>query len=347
MIELVNLHKTYQSRHNQIDALQNINLQIPAGEIFGIIGPSGAGKSSLIRCINLLERPTQGTVKVDQQNLMSLSEAELRLARRKIGMIFQHFNLLSSRTVYQNISLPLELEGKKTEEIEKIITPLLQLVGLQDKKEVYPSQLSGGQKQRVAIARALVNQPKVLLCDEATSALDPQTTHAILTLLKDINQQFNITILLITHEMTVVKEICDRLAIIQHGCIIEQTEVIKFFGQPETAIAKDFVRKALKEHLPEKIYSRISKENSIDALPLIQISFIGATASEAIISQVIQKFKIDLNILQANIEYIRDQMIGTMIVELNAADNAVQTVIAYLESKGLLVEIIGYVKSNA
>lgn len=346
MIELLNLTKVYPNSATNTPAIKDINLHIKAGEVFGVIGPSGAGKSTLIRCVNLLERPTAGQILVDGENVMQLSKLQLRLARRKIAMIFQHFNLLASRTAYENIALPLELIGKKKKEIENLITPLLELTGLSDKKNAYPNELSGGQKQRVAIARALANNPKVLLCDEATSALDPQTTHSILALLKDINKKFGITILLITHEMNVVKEICHRLAILQHGHIVEQAEVIKFFSQPESAIAKDFVRSELKQHLPENLQNRILPQRSVDAIPLLQISFIGRAAEEPFIAHLIKKYAINLNILQAHVESIRDEIVGTMIVEADGDLSTIDRAISYLENKNINVEIIGYVKRN-
>ena len=232
MIKLENVSKIFDVSGKKLTALDNVSLDIPKGHICGVIGASGAGKSTLIRCVNLLEKPTVGSVIIDGKDLTQLSDAELVLERRNIGMIFQHFNLLSSRTVFGNVALPLELEGTPKEKIEAKVNELLSLVGLSDKKNVYPSNLSGGQKQRVAIARALASNPKVLLCDEATSALDPATTHAILKLLKEINRTLGITILLITHEMDVVKRICDLVAIIDHGKLIEQGSVSDIFSNP-------------------------------------------------------------------------------------------------------------------
>lgn len=344
MIKLEKVSKTYQMGDIPTHALKNIDLDIKSKEIFGVIGPSGAGKSTLIRCVNLLERPSNGRVIVDNQNLTTMTNTELRAARRKIGMIFQHFNLLSARTVYDNIALPLELAGEKKTVIQQRVMPLLELTGLADKKQHYPSQLSGGQKQRVAIARALANRPTVLLSDEATSALDPQTTHSILQLLKDINREFGITILLITHEMSVVKEICDRLAIIQHGEIIEQAEVIQFFSRPETETAKQFVRSVLKEHLPDKLQQRILPAKKPGAIPLLQISFLGETASEPFIAKLIQTYGIDINILQAQIETIHGETVGTMIVEPAGEEDKINAGIQYLTSKGINVEVIGYVE---
>lgn len=347
MIELIDIHKTYQNTSkSSITALKGINLHIKSKEIFGVIGPSGAGKSTLIRCVNLLERPTSGNVIVDGQDLVSLSDNQLRLARHNIGMIFQHFNLLASRTVYENVALPLKLLGYAKSEIDSTVNAMLELVKLTDKKNVYPAQLSGGQKQRVAIARALASKPKILLCDEATSALDPQTTHSILQLLKDINQKLDLTILLITHEMNVIKEICHRLAILEHGEIVEQAEVINFFAKPESKIAKEFVRSALKQHLPENLQKRILPYQTADTIPLLQLSFVGPAAAEPFIAQLIQQYHFNLNILQANIESIRDEIIGIMLVEAAADEEKVANGINYLISKGIAVEVIGYVKRH-
>lgn len=241
MIELKHITKHFNHKNRKVTALDDVSLTVPEGKIFGVIGASGAGKSTLIRCVNLLERPSSGTVIVDGKALMKLSPSELAMERRHIGMIFQHFNLLSSRTVFQNIAFPLELEGQSKQEISKRVYELLALVGLEDKSEDYPARLSGGQKQRVAIARTLASNPRVLLCDEATSALDPATTKSILTLLKDINQRLNITILLITHEMRVVKNICDEVAVISSGRLIEQGPVDEVFSHPKHELTKEFI----------------------------------------------------------------------------------------------------------
>lgn len=347
MIELINIQKIYQTKKEKVAALNGIDLSVKTGEIFGVIGPSGAGKSTLIRCVNLLERPTQGKVIVDHQDLTQLSEKELRIARHKIGMIFQHFNLLSSLTVYENVAFPLQLVKENKNAIEKKVLELLKWVGLEEKKDFYPKQLSGGQKQRVAIARALVNEPKVLLCDEATSSLDPQTTHSILQLLNEINKKLNLTILLITHEMQVVKEICHRLAIIEAGKIIEQSEVIQFFGEPQSEIAKAFVRKNLKEHLPDTLKARISPQKTPASIPLWQITFFGKAAEEPFISELILQFQIQLNILHANIETIRGETVGFMIVEAEGEDEKIKQGKQHLISKGISIEEVGYVQPNA
>ena len=250
MIELLNLSKSFKTKNKTIHALSDVSLTVEKGEIFGVIGTSGAGKSTLIRCVNLLEKPNEGKVIVDNIELTKLSDAQLTLERRKIAMIFQHFNLLSSRTVFDNIAFPLELEGKSKSAIKEKVNSLLDLVGLNDKAKDYPANLSGGQKQRVAIARALANDPKVLLCDEATSALDPATTKSILKLLKSINQKLNLTILLITHEMEVIKTICDKVAVIDHGKLAEQGNVEQIFTNPKQEITKGFIQSSLNVELP-------------------------------------------------------------------------------------------------
>ena len=346
MIRLSHLNKSYRTTQGSIIALKDIALEVRVGEIFGVIGPSGAGKSTLIRCVNLLERPDSGEVIVDNKNLMLLTDSELRAARRKIGMIFQHFNLLSSRTVYENIALPLELAGQKKNAAHNIIMPLLELTGLLDKKDQYPSQLSGGQKQRVAIARALANQPKVLLSDEATSSLDPETTHSILQLLKDINKKLGLTILLITHEMDVVKEICHRLAIIEQGKIIEQSEVVPFFSNPQSDIARKFIRKTLKHHLPASLQQHLLNTPTENSNLLLRVSFIGKAAQEPIVAHLIQQFRLFPNILQAQIEEIRDETVGVMLLEISGDTSQLQEAIDYFTAKNVHFEVVGYVERN-
>lgn len=338
MIELINLSKTFG---NSLQVLDNINLQVAEGEVFGVIGPSGAGKSTLIRCVNMLEQPTGGKVIVGGQDLTTLSEKKLQEQRKHMGMIFQHFNLLSSRTVFQNIALPLEISGHSKKEVEKKVRPLLELTGLESKQKFYPSQLSGGQKQRVAIARALANEPRVLLSDEATSALDPQTTHSILQLLKDINERLKLTILLITHEMDVVKEICHHLAILEAGKIIEQANVLEFFSNPKTEVAKQLIRSSLQHNLPDVIKNRLSAEKVPESDILLRLSFVGSVAQEPLIAHLIQNFHIDINILQANIEVIRNETMGVMLVQVGDNERLPQA-IDFLQSKGVYVEVIGY-----
>lgn len=346
MIELNHIVKTYHHAGAPVYALKDINLSVAKGEIFGVIGKSGAGKSTLIRCVNLLEKPSAGTVKIDGQDLTIMTERQLRTMRRQVGMIFQHFNLLSSRTVYQNIAFPLELIGCNANEIENAVFPLLKLTGLEEKKDNYPAQLSGGQKQRVAIARALACKPKVLLCDEATSALDPHTTKTILELLKNINKQLQLTILLITHEMEVIKEIADQVAIIDHGEIIEQGSVIDLFTHPKTAIAKKFSKTCLKHELPETLQKKLLPTAAKNTHPVLRLLFQGDVASEPLISHLIQKIGLEINILQANIEFIKKNTIGIMVIEVMNNQEKLQSGIQFLQSKGLHVEVIGHVTSD-
>ncbi|MBX9705740.1 MAG: methionine ABC transporter ATP-binding protein [Gammaproteobacteria bacterium] len=342
MIKISNLNKKFGTTI----ALQDINLQIARGSVCGVIGKSGAGKSTLIRCINLLETPNSGSIKIDNVELTTLSTKQLRQQRRQIGMIFQHFNLLSSKTVYDNIALPLKLAGKSKQEIVDTIAPLLELTGLTDKEQQYPSQLSGGQKQRVAIARALVNKPKILLCDEATSALDPKTTKSILTLLKDINRQLGLTILLITHEMQVVKEICSQVAVLDHGAIVEQGSTLELFTQPKTDITKELIRSTLKLDLPEEIEQRLHIEHSPGKIPVLRLRFIGKSTTEPLLSQLVSRYQIHFNILQANIDLVQEQTIGIMVVEAFGEQSQIDAGIDYLVQQGLQVEVIGYVASN-
>lgn len=345
MIKLVNLEKTYYGKY-PVHALRHINLDIQQGEIFGIVGQSGAGKSSLIRCINLLERPTQGQVWVDNQELTSLTPTALRTMRRQIGMIFQQFNLLNSKTVYENIALPLRFAHFPALKIHERVKSLLTLIELSDKQQAYPSQLSGGQKQRVAIARALACQPKVLLCDEATSALDPTTTQTILRLLKDINQRLGITLLLITHQLEVVKNICDRVALLAQGAIVEQTDVVSFFTNPVKTLTKKFVDRSLRQELPPLLQNRLKSQKKPDSHAIMRILFQGVAAAEPLIAHLMREIGIHLNILQANIECLKETTLGIMVVEVMGDQTLLPQGIQYLTNKGLNVEIIGYVDES-
>ncbi|WP_299732489.1 methionine ABC transporter ATP-binding protein [uncultured Endozoicomonas sp.] len=342
MIELKQLTKVFTAGGADVKAIDDVSLSVPEGSIYGVIGSSGAGKSTLIRCVNLLEKPTFGQVLVDGQDITRLSDKALRQARHNIGMIFQHFNLLSSRTVYDNVALPLELAGASKQEIADAVLPLLELTGLGDKRESYPSQLSGGQKQRVAIARALASKPRVLLCDEATSALDPQTTRSILALLKDINKQLKITILIITHEMDVVKTICDRVAIMSYGKIIEENEVEQFFLSPKTELAREFVRSAIHEKPITDIESRFSPEPSEGARPVVRITFVGKGIVQPLITKVARQFNTDFNILQADIETVNEKAMGFMMVEIVGEPEQIEQSLAFLKER-VQLEVIGYV----
>lgn len=343
MISIQNLSKSFSQGHQQINALSNINLEIKPGEIYGIIGRSGAGKSTLIRCVNLLERPDTGRITVNKQIITELSPAHLRKARQHIGMIFQHFNLLKSKTVFENIALPMELNQDPKSLIHARVHELLRLTELSTHKDHYPSQLSGGQKQRVAIARALVHSPKVLLSDEATSALDPRSTRSIFELLKTINRELGVTILLITHEMDVVKAICDRVAVIHHGEIIEEQPVLDLFTKPQTQMAKDFVKTAARMDIPKLYQHLLHDMPSEKSAQLIRIAYRGDVASKPIITHLIKKFDLNVNIIQANMEVIQEQMLGLLIVELQGKDQKINQGLIFLEESGLIVERLGYV----
>lgn len=343
MIEIKQLNKVFYQDDKAINALSDINLTIKQGTIFGVIGSSGAGKSTLIRCVNLLERPSNGQVIVDGVDLTILSNQKLTLARRKIGMIFQHFNLLSSRTVFDNVSLPLELANTNKATIKTKVTELLALVGLEDKHQSYPANLSGGQKQRVAIARALASDPKVLLCDEATSALDPATTHSILELLQEINRKLNLTILLITHEMDVVKRICSEVAIIGDGKLVEQGSVGDIFSHPKTELAKDFIRSTLDLSIPADYQARMTKTKVENSYPLIRLEFTGASVDAPLISQVTRKFGLDISILSSDMDYAGGVKFGLMLAEFFGDQSSVENAVNFLRQNKVNVEVLGYV----
>jgi len=323
-----------------VSALTDVSLQIAEGEVFGVIGSSGAGKSTLIRCINLLERPTTGDVIVGGENLVSLSSRQLTRTRRRIGMIFQHFNLLSSRTVFENVAFPLELSSTPKEEITRRVTELLTLVGLLEKQNDYPVSLSGGQKQRVAIARTLANNPTVLLCDEATSALDPETTRSILALLKDINRRFRITILLITHEMNVVKAICDRVAVISEGQLIEQGTVREIFSHPRTELTREFIASSLHFSVPLEYEERL-KKNGIH--PLVKLEFTGESSDLPVLSETSRLFGVNNHIVSAQMDYAGGARFGIMLVEISGTADNTKRAIDYYRDHQIKAEILGYV----
>ena len=343
MIEISHVNKVFYQGTKEINALKDINLNIQQGTIFGVIGSSGAGKSTLIRCVNMLERPTNGSVIVDGVDLTKLSSKQLSEARRNIGMIFQHFNLLSSRTVFENVALPLELAGKSVSHIEKKVSELLQLVGLSEKRDTYPSNLSGGQKQCVAIARALASDPKVLLCDEATSALDPATTQSILELLKEINRKLNITILLITHEMDVVKSICHEVAIIGDGELVEKGSVGDIFAHPKTELAHQFIRSTLDLSIPDDYQARLQPTRVQGSYPLVRLEFTGATVDAPLMSQISRKFNIDVSILSSDLDYAGGVKFGMMVAEIFGDEENDNAAIQYLRDNKVKVEVLGYV----
>ena len=341
MIELTHISKNFASGGRTVHAVQDVSLSIGKGEIFGIIGFSGAGKSTLVRCINLLERPTSGSVTVDGKEMTALSARELRQARKKIGMIFQHFNLMPSRTVFGNVAYPLRGSGLSREQIADKVHRLLELVGIGDKAEAYPKQLSGGQKQRVAIARALANDPNVLLCDEATSALDPQTTKAILRLLKNLNEKLGITVVIITHEMAVVKEICDRVAVLEHGRVVEQGEVFNVFADPRQEITRSFIHTTSNLR---KIEELIEEDSPVVQLKpgelIVRLSYIQRNVSEPLISTVSRKFDITLNIIFSDIAIVQNAPIGGTVAIISGERAQITQAMQYLSEKNVGVEVI-------
>ncbi|RQM38351.1 methionine ABC transporter ATP-binding protein MetN [Erwinia psidii] len=343
MIKLSHITKVFRQGARTVNALSDVSLEVPAGQIYGVIGASGAGKSTLIRCVNLLERPTSGSVLVDNQDLTTLSESQLTLARRQIGMIFQHFNLLNSRTAAGNVALPLELGKMSGTDIKTRVSELLELVGLADKHDAWPANLSGGQKQRVAIARALASNPKVLLCDEATSALDPATTRSILELLKDINRRLGITILLITHEMDVVKRICDRVAVISHGELIEQDTVSEVFSHPKTPLAQQFIQSTLHLDIPDDYAARLSTESRTGSVPLLRLEFTGKSVDAPLLSEVARKFNVNNNIISAQMDYAGGVKFGIMLAEMHGTDMDTRATIEFLKEHHVKVEVLGYV----
>jgi D-methionine transport system ATP-binding protein len=341
MIEVRGLSKTFVTKDAQIEALQDISLSIQTGDIYGIIGMSGAGKSTLVRCLNYLERPTAGTVEIQGEDLGSLSEKELRMRRRDIAMIFQHFNLLMQKNVVDNICFPLDIAGVPKKEARKRAEELLEIVGMSEKAKAYPSQLSGGQKQRVAIARALAANPKILLCDEATSALDPQTTQSILQLLKQINKEYGITIVIITHEMAVVREICSHVAIINDGHLVEQGRVFDIFSHPKTAAAKELIVKGegeanrtLESHQKELMKGKCC----------VRIVFSENSSFEPVIANMVLRFGQPINILKADTKNVEGIARGEMILSLPDDTETQNKMRDYLVERGLAVEEVdGYV----
>lgn len=341
MIKLTNISKTFATQTAEVHAVKNVNMEIKDGEIFGIIGFSGAGKSTLVRCINLLERPTQGEVEINGLNMTSLSKKELNAARKKIGMIFQHFNLMGSRTVAENIKFPLKGGNLTKDEMDRRVKELLELVSLEDKADSYPSQLSGGQKQRVAIARALANDPSVLLCDEATSALDPQTTDSILGLLKDLNQKLKITIVVITHEMAVVKNICDRVAIMDGGRVVEIGDVFKIFSDPGEEITKSFIETTSNLKKVEALMAE--KSPILELKPdefLMQFTYIERTANRPLVSYISRQFNINVNILFGDIETIGGDALGGLVVIIDGERSDVENAVRFLIEQNVKVEVL-------
>ena len=347
MIDIRALSLIYPGPQGPVKALRGIDLHIQPGEVFGIIGKSGAGKSSLVRTINLLNRPTSGAVIVNGRDVMQLGDAALRAARREIGMVFQHFNLLSSRTVFDNAALPLELAGMDKGAIRQRVEPLLELVGLSALAQRYPAQISGGQKQRVGIARALASQPKVLLSDEATSALDPETTRSILALLRKINREMGLTVVLITHQMQVIKEVADRVAVIDGGRIVEIGPVLEVFTRPQQAVTKSLVDEIVPQELPASVLQRVQalsaqldgKGDGANGLSgqLLRLSYAGESAYQPILSHLIRELGLDLSILHGQIDEIQGQTFGSLAVFASGGAAQMHSAVAYLRSHGVQV----------
>ena len=341
MVSLRNIVKTFPGAGSSVHAVRDVTLDIRAGEIFGIVGFSGAGKSTLVRCINLLERPTSGQVFVDQVELTALSKGELNRQRRKIGMIFQQFNLFDSRTVFENVAFPLKHRGIGKEEIARRVRELLAFVELSDKEKAYPAQLSGGQKQRVAIARALALEPKILLCDEATSALDPQTTTAILKLLKKLNQELGITIVIITHQMQVIKEVCQRVAVMEAGQVVEQGDVYDIFSNPTQPITRNFVESgntaAQREHL---LSEKAVQEGLRRGDRILRMKFLDGSAGKALVSYVSRTYDVDLSIIYGNVDMIDGRSLGSLVVLTGGEKDKVAAMMEYLRQNQVEVEVL-------
>ncbi len=323
IIEIKQLHKSFVSDKGEVEALRDVSLEIEKNDIYGIIGLSGAGKSTLVRCMNLLERPTSGQVIVNGKELTKLSDKQLRSERRKIGMIFQHFNLLMQRSVLDNVAFPLEIAGKSKKEARRKAAEYLDAVGLSEKASAFPAQLSGGQKQRVAIARVLASKPEILLCDEATSALDPQTTKSILSLLKEINEKYGITIVVITHEMSVIQEICKHVAVLEHGRLVESGTTEELFRAPKTAEAKKLVFSG-SEHILEMTSERV-----------VRVSFHGVSAYEPTLGNIVLETKTPINILYANTSTVNGNAEGEMLLQLPSDNEKAEHIIKYFKEKGL------------
>ncbi|MCJ7800230.1 MAG: methionine ABC transporter ATP-binding protein [Polaromonas sp.] len=341
MIKLQGIFQTYKGSTGPVEALRGVDLHIQSGEVYGVIGRSGAGKSSLVRVINLLNRPTAGRVAVDGRELTSLDGEALRVARRSIGVVFQHFNLLSSRTVYDNVALPLEIAGLSASDIKTRVAPLLDLVGLSALQDRYPAQISGGQKQRVGIARALANRPKVLLSDEATSALDPETTRAILGLLKQINREFGLTIVLITHQMQVIKQIADRVAVIDAGRIVESGPVIDVFTRPRHETTRSLIAEIVPQDLPDSVLARIRtlmRAEHPEQGQLLRLAFAGDESDRPLLSEVIRRFDIDLSIVHGQLDEIQGKPFGTLAVFARGARAQLTAAVAHLRAAGVHVD---------
>ncbi|MCZ0702169.1 D-methionine transport system ATP-binding protein [Natronobacillus azotifigens] len=335
MIILEDIHKVYLRKNVETTALKGVSLQVDKGDIFGVIGYSGAGKSTLVRLVNYLERPTSGKVIVDGQLLADRSAHELRQIKKDIGMIFQHFNLLESKTIYQNVAMPLILSKKGKKETKERVTELLAFVGLSDKANSYPNELSGGQKQRVGIARALASKPKILLCDEATSALDPQTTQSILDLLKKVNNEYGITIMLITHEMSVIQKVCNKVAVMEEGEIIEQGSVLDVFGHPKHATSKNFVQTVVRTEIPENIKRKLAVR---EVTTLTKLEMVGDHATEPVLQSLINKFHLDVSVVFTNMTEIQDTTLAIWYLQIEGKESDKRAAWQFLEEQNVRYE---------
>ena len=333
MIQFMDISKTFQTKKDTIHALNHVSLTIDDGDVFGIIGFSGAGKSTLLRMVNALEVPTTGHVEIDGKNIDALSHKELRGVRKKIGMVFQQFNLLESKSVYDNIAIPLRLNKADTVQIRNTVMKLLQFVNLEDKADVYPGQLSGGQKQRVGIARALATNPSILLCDEATSALDPETTDNILQLLERINKELHITILIVTHEIQVIQRICNKVAVMEHGQVVEQGSVLDVFSNPQQNITKRFIQSVIPDTIPNTIIEKIRAQK--DNYKIVKVRFLGDKATDNVLYEINQTFDVQTNVLFASVNELQKNVLGIFILQIIGTDTAIQHVMDYIDNKGL------------
>lgn len=337
MIDILNVNKKYSTKSADITAVDDVNLHVDSGEIFGIIGYSGAGKSTLIRLLNGLEEPTSGEITIGEDKITGLSKKDLRLKRQKVSMIFQHFNLLWSRTVEENISFPLEIAGVPKEKRRQRTQELIELVGLKGREKNYPSELSGGQKQRVGIARALSNEPSVLLCDEATSALDPETTDEVLDLLQEIRDEMNLTIVLITHEMHVIRKICDRAAVMQNGKVVETGKVLQLFQNPSHSVTKRFVKDDINDEETALALDEV-REMFPDS-KILKIGFVGTKSKTPVVSKVIKQFDLDMNILSGNIKQTNNESYGHLYVAIDIDDATLQNLVDELSKDDITVEV--------
>lgn len=341
MIEMTDISKSYKTKTGCVNALRGVSLKVDRSDIYGIVGYSGAGKSTLLRCINLLEHPDSGRVLIEGREITELAPKDIEKTRQGIGMIFQHFNLLRSRTVYENIAFPLRFLRKSRKEIDERVSELIDLVDLGDKVDSYPSQLSGGQKQRVAIARALANNPHILLSDEATSALDPQTTDSILRLLMELNHKLNLTIVIVTHELHVVKEICNKVAVMEDGLIVERGDSYEVFSSPKAELTKNFMASLFKVNAIEKLMTRLDRSRIFKpGGKLIHLMFTGETGYEAYISRVIKEFDVEVSVLYGSIEEIQSYLIGSLFVTFHGEEKRITNALGFLKNEGVGVNVL-------